>query len=66
MITAFVEHAGNSCTSDPPVDIAVADVCRPACRDNADLPVDIPTGLEIAVDDLSHEGADEPEAHAGG
>ena len=36
---------------------AVADVGRPACRDNADLPMEIPTGLEIAVDDLSHEGA---------
>ena len=43
---AFVEHAGNSCNSDAPVEIAVGD-----------LPVEIPTGVEIAVDDLSHEGA---------
>ena len=53
---AFVEHAGNSCNSDAPVEIAVGDLCRPACRGNADAPVEIPTGLEIAVDDLSRPG----------
>ena len=41
-----MEHAGNSCNSDAPVEVAVCD-----------LPVEIPTGVEIAVDDLSHEGA---------
>ena len=33
-------------TPDAPVEIAVGD-----------LPVEIPTGVEIAVGDLSHEGA---------
>ena len=52
-----VGHAGNCCNSDAPLEIAVGDVCRPACQDNADPPVEIPTALESAVDDLSHEGA---------
>ena len=43
---AFVEHAGNSCNSDAPEEIAVGD-----------LPVEIPTGVEIAVADLLPEGA---------
>ena len=39
---AFVEHAGDSCNFDAPVEIALGDL--------------FPTGLEIAVDDLSRAG----------
>ena len=41
-----MEHAGNSCNSDAPEEIAVGD-----------LLVEIPIGVEILVDDLSDEGA---------